>query len=269
MVIAERPGEEPFEYPETDDLGEGILQRLIMELLRPLVERYLAERGVRAFTGADQFFYWKQKDTAKRIAPDVYVLHGKPATLDEPVGSWLVWELERPPAFALEVVGRDVGKDYEDAPSAYASVGFEELVIFDPEAPKRRSKRVRWQVYRKDEKGEFSLAWRSGADRVFSQQLGCWLRAVGTGMATRVRVATGDHGDVLFLTQAECTELERAERERVEAQLARTQEALERAEEERARAEGAKAALEAEIARLRAENAALRAPAKKPAKRPR
>ena len=47
-----------------------------MELLRPLVQRWLDSRGEVAFVGADQFFYWKQYDPFHRIAPDVYVLPG-------------------------------------------------------------------------------------------------------------------------------------------------------------------------------------------------
>ncbi len=36
-------------------MGEHELQRLIAELLRPLLERFLAERGIVAHAGADQF----------------------------------------------------------------------------------------------------------------------------------------------------------------------------------------------------------------------
>lgn len=45
----------PLVYPEADDMGEHELQRLIAELLRPLLERFLAERGIVAHAGADQF----------------------------------------------------------------------------------------------------------------------------------------------------------------------------------------------------------------------
>lgn len=63
-------------YPETDDMGERDLQRLIAELLRPLLERHLAERGILAHAGADQFVYWAEGEPTKRIAPDLYVLPG-------------------------------------------------------------------------------------------------------------------------------------------------------------------------------------------------
>jgi hypothetical protein len=38
---------DPTVYPSDDDMGEGSLQRFIAELLRPLVERWLASKGVR------------------------------------------------------------------------------------------------------------------------------------------------------------------------------------------------------------------------------
>jgi hypothetical protein len=42
-------------YPVEEKVGEERLQHLIIELLRPLVARYLEKRGVLALTGADQF----------------------------------------------------------------------------------------------------------------------------------------------------------------------------------------------------------------------
>jgi hypothetical protein len=57
-------------------VGEDILQRWIIELLRPLLQRWLEQRRVKAFVGVDQFVYWKQHDPHKRVAPDLYVLPG-------------------------------------------------------------------------------------------------------------------------------------------------------------------------------------------------
>ena len=69
---------DPTVYPIQDEMGEGSLQRLVSELLRILVERWLRSRGTPLFVGADQFFYWKQFDASESIAPDVYVLPGAP-----------------------------------------------------------------------------------------------------------------------------------------------------------------------------------------------
>ena len=47
-------------YPESDDMGEHEIQRLIAELLRPLMDRFLVEKRRPAHVGADQFIYWKR-----------------------------------------------------------------------------------------------------------------------------------------------------------------------------------------------------------------
>jgi hypothetical protein len=73
------------DLPDTDHMGESILQVFIRQLLRPLIERYLRERGVRAFVGANQFFYYNQDDISQRVAPDVYVLPGIEGPRDERV----------------------------------------------------------------------------------------------------------------------------------------------------------------------------------------
>jgi hypothetical protein len=53
-------------YPETDRMGEHEIRRLIAELLRPMIARYLAERGVVAHAGADTFLYYVEGDPASR-----------------------------------------------------------------------------------------------------------------------------------------------------------------------------------------------------------
>jgi hypothetical protein len=75
---------DPTVYPVDESMGEGLLQRRIIELLRPLIERWLAVRKQTALVGADQFIYWKQYDPHVRVSPDVYVLPGRPADTDVP-----------------------------------------------------------------------------------------------------------------------------------------------------------------------------------------
>ena len=196
------------QYPETDHMGEDFLQRLLSELLRPLIQRWLAARKVRAFTGADQFLYWAEGDPTRRVAPDVYVLPGvDPASVPS---SWKLWELGRPPSFALEIVSRDVAKDYEDAPAAYAELGAKELVIFDPGATSRSRTRVRWQVYRRLARRGFVRVAQTMNDRVEVDSLGCWLRAIGEGRNVQLRLASGAGGDELFPTEREVLEAESA-----------------------------------------------------------
>ncbi len=151
-----------------------------------------------ATVGANQFFYWVEGDPRACRAPDVYVVEGVSLPPDS-VGVWKTWE-GHVPSFAFEVVSDDRLKDYEAAPKDYGAAGVRELVVFDPWVTPRSRKRVRWQVFRRDARGELSLVERSSSDRVWSESLGCWLRAVEGSRGLRVRLATGPTGDALIPT---------------------------------------------------------------------
>ncbi len=98
MLSAKQESVDLTIYPDSDDMGEGELQRLICELLRPLLARFLAERLSGDFhVGANQFLYYEPRNSAARIAPDVYVLSGVAQSRVEP--SWKLWEVG-PPSFA-------------------------------------------------------------------------------------------------------------------------------------------------------------------------
>lgn len=213
-------------YPETDHMGEHEIQRLIAELLRPMLARYLAERGVDAHAGADTFLYYVKGDPGARVAPDVYVLPDVPQASVAP--AYKMWEVS-PPSFALEVVTSDALKDYVDNPIAYSMLGAKELVLFDPEARATSKRRKRFTVYRRTAEG-LLLAEETNGDRVRSRALGCYLRAVGAGHQLRVRLGLGPRGDELYPTEGE----QAREHER------------------------SKLAADAEIARLRAELEALK-----------
>jgi len=209
-------------YPETDHMGEDFLQRAIAEALRPLIARWFKSRRVKAFTGADQFLYWVEGDPTRRVAPDVYVL--PKVDPDSVPTSWKLWEVG-PPSFALEIVSRDVGKDYEDAPAEYAAMGAKELVLFDPGATARSRTRVRWQVYRRLARRGFVRVSQSMSDRVEVASLGCWLRAIGEGRDARLRLGIGIDGEELFMSEAEAAnaqaEAANARADSAEAEVAR------------------------------------------------
>lgn len=204
-------------YPSTDHIGQHELRWFITELLRPLIERYLKERGVVAHVGADTFFYFVKGDPTQRFAPDVYVLPGVRQELA--VSSWKLWDGTPAPSFALEVVTSDALKDYEDVPFVCGRVGVAELVLFDPEAKPISKKRARLTVFRRGSEG-FRLVERTHGDRVFSESLGCFVRVVGEGAAVRLRLALGPKGDELFPTAAEVAEAAEAEVARLRAELA-------------------------------------------------
>lgn len=208
-------GDDPTYYPVERKMGEHTLQRWIVELLRPLIERWFAHLGKPRFVGADQFIYYRQHDATSVVAPDVYVMPGvKPGVL---VPSWKVWETGTVPSFALEVVSSDdPHKDYVEVQERYRDLGARELVIFDPFCDKSPD-RVRWQRWRRSEKRGFALVESTNADRLQSRALGCWLRVLGEGSEARLRLATGPNGEELFPTADEAAradaDVERAEKE--------------------------------------------------------
>jgi hypothetical protein len=212
-------GFDPTVYPVREKVGEDILQRWITEVLRPLVERWLRQRRARAFVGADQFIYYQQHTPTLRVSPDVYVLPG--VAPDTRVPSWKTWERGIVPSFALEIVSRDWEKDYFEGPERYAALGVPELVIFDP-APGRNPMRVAWQLYRRVRGRPLVRVEVGRGDRIRSRTLGCFLRAIGSGDALRLRLGSGPHGDELFPTAEEAERAEKeAERAEKEAALAR------------------------------------------------
>jgi len=213
-----------------------MLQRWILELLRPLLQWWLTGRGVKAFVGADQFIYWRQHDPHARIAPDLYVLPGvDPYTR---VRTWKLWQDRVAPSFALEVVSQDWEKDYTEAPQRYRQLRVPEVVIFDPGCDEHADG-VRWQVFRRVGKRGLVRVEASRADRVRVKGLGCWLRAVGEGRDTRLRIAVGLRGEELVPTAEEeeraAKEAERAAKEAALAQVRTLEAELHRLKQRRLR----------------------------------
>jgi hypothetical protein len=238
-----RKAVDPTIYPEEERVGEDMLQRWIMELLRPLLQRWLEQRKVTAFVGADQFIYWRQHDPHRRVAPDIYVLPGVDARTR--VRTWKLWIDRVVPSFALEIASQDWEKDYYEVPSRYDELGVPELVVFDP-GFEEHADGVRWQVFRRVGKRGLTRVEATRGDRVHSKALGCWLRAVGEGRDVRVRLGVGPNGEALVPTAEDREQAERAAREH--ERIAK--------EAERAAKEAERAAKEAEHAAMEAERAA-------------
>ena len=203
-------------------MAESTLQRLMADFLWRLVRRFLhavtegeladdaGYKTLRArqplFACADQFWYYVEGNPRKSVSPDVYVLAKVDPKSAPP--SWKLWELKSPPVFALEIVSQDFGKDYDLAPIAYGETGVQELVIYDPDAPvladaSQGEPRVRWQVWRRGKRQQWTRVLKTNADRVESEALCCWLRVVGEGDERLLRLATGLHGENLFATGEE------------------------------------------------------------------
>lgn len=195
------PRSDPTYYPSTDDMGRDALQISIVELLRPLIARFLAHRGVKAFVGANQFIYWVQYAPTISVAPDIYVMPGLSPDLRPPL--WKLWEAGVVPNFALQVMPEETtAKDWVLPPRRHSELGVREFIIFDPHASQRPDP-MRFFVYRRKGRGELRLAETSNGDRVRSSQLGAYIRAVGADNDPRLRIGTGPKGKILFPTEAE------------------------------------------------------------------
>ncbi len=242
-------------YPAEDDVPETLLHLRIRTLLYELVRRYLAQQGVEALTGSEQFLYWVEDNPLRSLAPDVYVVLGVSPHYD--VRSWQTWREGRVPELAIEIVSDDVDEDYEVGPVRYAEAGVRELVIFDPaEGPGR----LRWQVYVRDAEGDLVQTQSTTGDRVPSGVLGCHLRCVeGEDGQPRVRLGVGPEGEELVPTAEEAEGAERSEKEQERAakEAERAAKEAERAAKERERADkererALRLAAEAELEELRA-----------------
>lgn len=182
-------------------MGQDTLQMRIRELLRPLVERWLALGGKPTFVGADQFIYYKRFQPSKCVGPDIYILPGVPP--GKRFKSWKTWKTGVVPSLAFEVVASDdPDKDYREAPERYVELGVDELIIFDPDF-EQSDERARWQRYRKLASRGFVRVEATNGDRIRSRTLRCFLRVVGEGDDARVRLGTGPTGDELVPTEAE------------------------------------------------------------------
>ena len=212
-------------YPVTDDMGDPTLQFLITLVLVPLLQRWLALSGKRAFAGGNTFFYWKQFDPSECLAPDVYLLPG--VSLTPRVGAWKVWETGKVPTFALEIVSQDADKDYLKSPPKYDRLGVAELVVFDPDYAASQD-RVQWQVFRRIKGRGLVKVEATNEDRVRSRVLGCFLRVVGSGDEVRLRIGTGPNGETLLPTDDEAREEEKRRADGAEAKLAEALAEIER-----------------------------------------
>ncbi len=121
---AHRDGKErdPTFYPVEKKMGEDSLQTWIVELLRPLIERWYGRSVGRGSWGRTSSSIIGSSILPRSWPQDVYVLPGVPP--GRRVRSWKVWETGIAPSFALEVVSSDEPyKDYVDAPERYQELG--------------------------------------------------------------------------------------------------------------------------------------------------
>lgn len=160
---------------DEDDVGQSPEQDHVVATVGSALEERWRELGRTEWIGRDAFFAWVKDHPLVRVSPDVYTLAVRPPQpLPRSFQTWLPGHT--PPVFALEVVSDEWKKDYDDGPQKYALLGAKELVIFDADAARGRTrgKRVALQVFRREEDGSFVQVYR-GAGPVFAETIETWL----------------------------------------------------------------------------------------------
>lgn len=174
---------------EDAEMGEGRLQKAIINLLLGCLQALAKERGWSDYVlDSDQFVAWREEDPNVRVAPDIYLMWDAPQDLNVP--SWQTWREGHPrPVFVVEVVSQDWRKDYRLAPEKYDDLGVDELIVFDPWATERPSFQGRpFQLYRRDASGRLR-AQPSDPRGVWSVTFGAYIVSVPVEGYPHLRVA--------------------------------------------------------------------------------
>jgi Uma2 family endonuclease len=179
-----------IDYPSSDGKPMAETQihiRSIMSLYEQLLQFYSGREDV--LVTADLFWYWKEGNERRRIAPDIMVV---PGVLKEPPRrTFLSWKEGAVPALVVEFASngtwrKDLGKKFD----RYEALGVKEYFIFDPEGlylvPTLQGHRLRGKTYRRiysdDDSLQSELGFRLAAE-------GTILRMIDS--ATGQRVLTG------------------------------------------------------------------------------
>ena len=119
-------------YPHSDGapLGQNSIQIDQILYAAPALRLWLRDRFPDACIASDMFLYWRKGDLRAVVAPDVFIAFG---VGNHPRLSYKLWEEKTVPAFVLEVLsGTTADRDMGPKRDAYARMGVQELILFDP-----------------------------------------------------------------------------------------------------------------------------------------
>jgi Uma2 family endonuclease len=144
-----RPSAE--ELPDSDDSPVGNqLQHLIPTLLEAILALIWAERQDWYF-GVDLGVYYDENEPA--IVPDGFLSLGVVRFIDEQLRlSYVLWEEQKVPIFALEIVSQKDRGEYSTKKQIYAELGVLFYAVYNP----RRRRKPQLEVYRL-EQGKYVL----------------------------------------------------------------------------------------------------------------
>jgi Uma2 family endonuclease len=224
-----------IEYPCSDGqpMSDNTKQaRWIFTLFGGLLAEFRHREDV--FVAADNLWYPVEGEPTIRVAPDVYVVFGRPKG-DRM--SYLQWEENNIPlTVVFEVLSpSNTVREMDNKLLFYDEHGVEEYYSYDPDSDELKV----WI------RGQATLARVRFQDQFTSPRLG--IRFDLTGPEMRVFQSNGDP----FLTYDQLKTLQEQEHARAEQERQRAEEERARADKERARADEAERQLELQRERLR------------------
>ena len=217
-----------IEYPDCDGnlMSDNTTHGDAIEYVAG-VARTVVQSDPNAFSAADHLWYYREGDPTMRVAPDVYVVFGRPKGHR---GRYLQWaEAGIAPQFVFEVVSPNNRAATAAKVFLYDELGVDEYVIYDP-------------GYDRD--GDLDVSKRSlrGFCRNEDGRAVLIEDLAGSASARLGFIYGWDEHGLLCLLRPDGTVFPR-----YEVALALVEKARTEADEQRARAD----ALEAELARLR------------------
>lgn len=224
------------ELPDSDDTPvDNELQDLIPGLLKAILAWYWRDRWD-WFFGVDMGIYYDPDQPA--IVPDGFLSIGVPRVTDEELRlSYVLWEEQRVPILALEVVSHKYRGEYSKKKAFYAQMGIQYYAVYSS----RRRRKPRLEVYELQVDQSYQLL--TGGEPF-------WLADIGLGLGRDRGPYLGIEREWLYWYDETGQRLPTPD-ERAAAQLQRAEQERQRAEQERRRAEQAEQQLEQLKAQLR------------------
>jgi Uma2 family endonuclease len=219
MSLAKHDQALTIHYPETDGkpMAETDVHRKLMAELISELEKFF-QNAPDVYVSGNLLLYYVQGDPSKRVAPDVFVVHGV-GKGDRRV--YKLWEEGHAPDVVFEISSRETwGEDLQKKWKLYERLGVTEYFIFDPEYDYLVEPLIGYRL----EEGQYvQLEVKQG--RVPSEVLG--LELVDTGETLRLYDPQADRFLPTPAEEAEALRSEVEARQQAEAEVARLRQQLE------------------------------------------
>ncbi len=172
------------DLPDSDDTPvDNELQDLIPTLLKTMLALIWPER-MDWFFGVDMGIYYNPDEPTAAIVPDGFLSVGVPRIIDENLRlSYVLWEEQKAPLLALEVVSQTRRGEYTEKKELYAEIGVLYYVIYNP----LRKRKPRLEAYQLNN-GQYE----------FLEGEPVWLRELGLGIGLEQGIYQGIKREWLY-----------------------------------------------------------------------